>query len=302
MTAFARGNLTRMPRISLQSRALGATTLLALVAFAMALLIASPAQTAPGDIADLGLTKSDSPDPVTVDATLTYTIAISNLGPQGATDVTVTDRLPAHAHYVSASASAGNCERNGRRLTCQVGSLSPAPGPGDTATIMVQVIPTRVGTIENTASVDSVENDLASFNDSATASTQVVEAPRTGSCRDIAATVVGTRGADTLSGTGGPDVIAALNGNDTVFGLGGRDLICAGGGNDIVAAGSAADRAFGGGGADRLLGRGGPDLLVGNARADTLRGGRGADRLRGGTGSDLCAGGAGFDRLRSCER
>jgi uncharacterized repeat protein (TIGR01451 family) len=280
-----------MPRRSLQSRTLGATVL-GLGAFLAALLVASPAQTAPGDIADLALSKTDSPDPVTVDATLTYTIVVSNLGPQSATDVTVTDRLPAQVQFVSAGASSGNCERNGRRVTCEIGNLTPAPNAGDTATITLQVIPTRVGTIVNTATVDSVENDLASFNDSATASTQVVEAPRTGSCRGVPATIVGTGGADSLAGTGGPDVIAAKGGGDSIVGLSGRDLICAGGGNDRVAAGPAADRVFGGAGLDRLLGRGGPDLLAGNA---------GADRLHGGRGFDRCLGG-GLDRLRGCER
>jgi uncharacterized repeat protein (TIGR01451 family) len=291
-----------MRRAPLQVRGVGLSTVLALAAFLAALFVASPAQTAPGDIADLALTKVDSPDPVTVDANLTYTIGVANLGPQGATDVTVTDRLPRQTHFVSASASSGNCERKGRQLTCQLGSLAPAPGPGDTATITILVQPTRVGTTENTASVDSVENDLVSANDSAAASTQVVAAPRLGSCRGIAATIVGTPGADSLAGTGGPDVIAGLQGNDVVFGLGGRDLICGGGGNDTVRAGSAADRAFGGGGSDRMLGRGGPDLLAGNRGGDTLRGDRGADRLRGGGGFDRCFGGAGLDRLRGCER
>lgn len=291
-----------MLRKSLQLRGLGPGTVLALVGFLAVLLVASPAQTAPGDIADLALTKADSPDPVTVDTTLTYTIVVTNQGPQGATDVTVADRLPSHSRFVSASASSGSCERKGRQLTCRVGNLSAAPGPGDSATVTVQVLPTRVGTIENSASVDSPETDPVTLNDNATASTQVVAAPRVGSCRGVAATIVGSKGADSLTGTGGPDVIAGLDGNDAIAGLGGRDLICAGGGNDRVRAGSAADRAFGGGGGDRLLGRGGPDLLAGNAGGDVLAGHRGDDRLRGGRGSDACIGGGGLDRLRGCER
>jgi uncharacterized repeat protein (TIGR01451 family) len=291
-----------MRRKPLRWRTLWLTTVLAPATFAIALLVASPAQTAPGDNADLALTKADSSDPVTADTPLTYTIVVSNLGPQGATDVTVTDRLPAQVHFVSASASSGNCERSGRRVTCRVGNLSTPPGPGDSATITLQVIPTNVGTIVNTASVDSVENDLVSVNDSATAATQVVEAPRTGSCRGVEATIVGTHGPDSLTGTGGPDVIAALDGNDTIAALGGRDLVCAASGDDRVTAGSAADRIFGGAGHDRLLGRGGPDLLAGDIFSDVLIGNRGADRLRGGRGFDACFGGPGLDRLRSCER
>ncbi|HEX8689028.1 MAG TPA: DUF11 domain-containing protein, partial [Solirubrobacterales bacterium] len=105
-----------MRRGPLQVRALGPSTVLALAAFLAALFVASPAQTAPGDIADLSLTKADSPDPVTVDTNVAYTIGVANLGPQGATDVTVTDRLPRQTHFVSASTTSGNCERNGRHL------------------------------------------------------------------------------------------------------------------------------------------------------------------------------------------
>ena len=44
---------------------------------------------------DLALTKSDSPDPVAVGGTLTYTIQVQNLGANDATAVVVTDPLAA---------------------------------------------------------------------------------------------------------------------------------------------------------------------------------------------------------------
>lgn len=282
-------------------RALGPSTAFALVVLVGALLAASPAQPAPGDIADLAVTKADSPDPVTVGATLTYAIQVTNLGPQGATAVTVTDRLPSHADFVSATSSSGTCDRNGRRVTCEIGNLAADPGKANAVTITILVRPTRAGTIGNTASVDSVETDPIAANDTVEVSTTVI-APRVSSCRGVAATLVGTPGADRLVGTGGADVIAALGGNDVIVGLAGRDLICAGGGHDYVSAGPAADRVFGGAGADRLLGRGGPDLLAGNPGNDVLKGNRGNDRLRGGRGFDRCFGGAGFDLERGCER
>jgi uncharacterized repeat protein (TIGR01451 family) len=277
------------------------STALALVAFLLALFAASPAQPAPGDIADLVVTKTDSPDPVDVGSTLTYAIGVTNQGPQGATSVTVTDRLPSHSDFVSANSSSGNCERKGRRVTCNLGSLSADPSKGNTATVTVQVRPTRPGTIENTASVDSVETDPIGLNDTATASTSVV-APRISTCRGVSTTVTGTPGGERLVGTGGPDVIAGLGGPDAILGLSGRDLVCAGGGDDRVSAGAARDRVFGGRGADRLLGRAGPDLLAGNPGLDVLMGNAGDDWLRGGRGLDRCAGGVGFDLARSCER
>jgi uncharacterized repeat protein (TIGR01451 family) len=272
---------------------LGWSTILAVAAFGATLLVASPAPSAPGDIADLSVTKTDSPDPVAVGAALTYTITVTNKGPQEATGVSLEDRIPVQSDFIIATATAGTCEEKGRRVTCQLGSLARDA----TATVTIQVRPTKTGTIDNTASVDSVETDPVAINDTATAATRVTPAS---TCRGLPATITGTPGADRLVGTGGPDVIAGLGGGDRVIGMAGRDLICSGGGNDRVTGGSAADRVFGGLGADRLLGRGGPDLLAGNPGRDVLKGNAGSDRLRGGAGLDRCIGGGGLDRSRSC--
>ena len=257
---------------------------------------------ATGDRADLAIVKADNPDPVVVGSTLTYTIQVYNLGPQGATGVTATDTLPGHVSFVSATSSSGACQRKDKTVTCAIGNLAADAGKANPVTITIQVLPTKAGKIDNTASVDGVEKDPVGKNNKAKASTVVVAAPVVSSCRGTAATLTGTRQADRLVGSGGPDVIAGLGGNDTILGLAGRDLICSGSGNDRVTAGSAADRVFGGPGADRLRGGGGRDLLAGNPGGDTLLGNRGDDRLRGGRGVDLCFGGAGIDRERGCER
>jgi uncharacterized repeat protein (TIGR01451 family) len=273
------------------------TTFLSLAAV-IAAIVYAPAS---GDRADLGVVKTDSPDPVAVGSTLTYTIQVYNLGPQEATGVTVTDTLPGRVSFVSASPSSGTCRRKDKRVTCAIGNLAADATKANAVTISIQVRPTKAGKIDNTATVDGVEKDPVGKNNKAKASTTVVVAPVVPTCRGIGATVTGTPGDDRLAGTGGPDVIAALGGNDTIRGFAGRDLICAGSGNDRVAAGSAADRVFGGAGADRLRGRGGPDLLAGNPGDDVLAGNRGRDRLRGGRGMDACFGGAGLDRERGCE-
>lgn len=276
-------------------RKLGWSTMLALAALAAALLVAPTAPSAPGDIADLSVTKSDSPDPVTVGSELTYTVVVTNNGPQEATNVFLSDRLPSHSDFVSATAPGARCEPKGNNVSCNLGNLAKDA----TATVTIVVRPTKVGTIDNTAAVDSVETDPVPVNDSATASTRVTEAA---TCRGFPATIVGTPGSDQLAGTGGPDVIAGLGGGDNVIAGSGRDLVCSGGGNDRVDAGAAADRVFGAAGSDRLLGRGGPDLLAGNPGRDVLKGNAGGDRLRGGAGFDRCVGGAGFDPERGCER
>lgn len=284
-----------------KARMLGPTTFLALAAFAATLLFSAPAQPAPGDVADLAVTKTDSPDPVELGGTLTYSIQVVNLGPQKATDVVVTDRLPNRTDLISATPESGSCERKGRKVTCRIGSLMPDPGNANPVDVSILVRPNKAGTLTNTVSVDSVEIDPLETNDRAEATTRVIE-PRSSSCRGIESTITGTPDADRLTGSEGPDVIAGLGSGDVIVGLSGRDLICAGAGNDRVIAGTASDRVFGGRGADRLLGRGGPDLLAGNPGRDVLRGGRGGDRLRGGAGIDRCRGGPGIDVERSCRR
>ncbi|HEX6753650.1 MAG TPA: hypothetical protein VF093_08725 [Solirubrobacterales bacterium] len=273
-----------------------------MAALALAVVYAPAADTAPGDVADLGIVKSDSPDPVFVGAVLTYAIQVTNLGPQDATGVTATDELPSHATFLSASTSSGSCEQKGKRVICNLGNLAADPTKANAVSVTIQVRPTKAGTIANTASVDSLESDPIATNDKATTSTQVTAPAQVPSCRGVTATVPGTPGPDRLVGTAGPDTIVGLRGADTIFGLSGRDLVCAGGGNDRVNAGPAADRVFGGSGGDRLRGRGGPDLLAGNGGGDVLAGNAGSDRLRGGRSFDLCSGGAGFDRERGCER
>lgn len=266
-----------------------------------ALLWVGAGAAAPAGTADLRIAKSDSPDPVNVGSRLTYTILVDNLGPDPAIDVVVTDRLPKGVDFASASATSGKCTRKGQRVTCKVGDLS-APGGvdyGGSPTVSIAVIPREVGTISNTASVKGDQSDPVGSNDRATATTTVLGPPVT--CRGVAATIVGTAGADNLVGTGGRDVIVALDGDDAIASLAGRDLICAGDGDDSVGGGSAADRVLGGRGRDRLRGRGGPDALKGNGGNDVLSGNRGADRLRGGRGVDRCQGGPGVDSIRGCE-
>ncbi|HEX6151948.1 MAG TPA: hypothetical protein VFZ19_00350 [Solirubrobacterales bacterium] len=275
--------------------AMGALLLAAAFVFAS---VGSAAQ--PGS-ANLKVTKTDSPDPVRVGESLTYTIGVENLGPSPATGVTVTDNLPKGVDLVSATGPGGNCAVQGEKVSCAIGSLNPigVNYNGSPATVTIVVVPRRTGTLRNTATVKGDQKDPANGNNKATATTQVLGAPL---CRGVAATVSGTGGDDVLVGTAGPDVIAAFGGNDRIVSRAGRDLVCAGGGADYIGAGSAADRVFAGAGPDRLLGRGGPDLLKGSAGNDVLKGGSGADRLRGGRGFDRCLGGAGLDSSRGCER
>ncbi len=258
------------------------------------------------DPADLSLTKSDSPDPVAAGRSLTYTIFVANVGPDPATGTVVTDDLPSQVSFEAATTSipAGSCKRSGRRVTCELGTLAASSSPATTPTVTIKVTVknnVKVAQISNTASVASDVTDPNPANNSDTELTRVVK-PGSVSCRNRAATIVGTGGNDVLIGTARVDVIVAFAGNDTIIAAGGRDIICAGRGADSVSSGSDADFVKAGAGPDLVRGRGGADVLRGNRGRDRLRGNRGPDLLAGGFGFDRCRGGRGHDILRSCER
>ena len=122
----------------------------------------------PAPRADMGITKTDSVDPVLVGSTLTYTIAVTNQGPNAATNVTVSDPLPAGVTLVSVTPSQGSCSGTST-VTCGLGGLASSAS----ATVILVVEPTSPGNISNTASVTALEVDPDSTNNSATESTTV---------------------------------------------------------------------------------------------------------------------------------
>ncbi len=284
----------------LDRRAMGIAAAGALALFGLLTLLVGPSRgaPAPSGSADLSLTKSDSPDPVATGGALAYSIQVANAGPDAATNVVVTDNLPKGVSFVSAASTQGSCsakgKKNGQALTCALSTLAssgvPAYNPTPVTVTIRVLAPQKAGTISNTASVTSSLKDPNSKNNSATATTRVIEAPAP-TCGGQRATIIGTPRADVLAGSAGNDVVLAGAGNDRIRSFGGRDLICAGRGNDVVKSGARSDRVLAGPGADRLFGGGG---------ADVLRGGRGPDLLLGGSGDDRCSGGSGSDTLRNC--
>lgn len=120
--------------------------------------------------ADLSVTKSDSPDPVSKGAQLTYSIVVTNNGPGSAISAQLTDTLPANVPFVSATSTAGSCAQSGGTVACDLGDLSN----GTSVTVTIIVTPKKVGTITNTAQVNSVVPDPNSANNTGTEATMVV--------------------------------------------------------------------------------------------------------------------------------
>lgn len=265
----------------------------AAAACALAVAMIGSASNAYG-ASDLSLTKSDNPDPVTVGALLTYTIEVRNTSLDPATDVRVEDELDNQLDFVSATTSdGGTCTRQGRKITCQLGTVAA----NATETVTIQVRPRREGTIANTATVFSPD-DTTPANNSDTETTTVGPAGPT--CGGRPATHLGTLGDDTITGTDQGDVIITFAGDDTVFALGGNDVVCTRSGADVARGGTGNDRLIGGSGSDKLAGKSGNDTLKGKGGRDRLRGRGGSDVLNGGAGRDSCKGGAGRDVEKRC--
>jgi uncharacterized repeat protein (TIGR01451 family) len=99
-------------------------------------------------VADLAITMTDAPDPVRVNRQLTYSISVTNNGPDTVQQPFVADFLPANTTFVSATPTQGSCMNLGI-LFCSVGPLAPM----QSVSISVVVTPLEGGTISNRAEV-----------------------------------------------------------------------------------------------------------------------------------------------------
>jgi uncharacterized repeat protein (TIGR01451 family) len=109
--------------------------------------------------ADLAVTNSDSPDPVSVGGRITYTVTVTNNGPDPASSVSLTDQLDRSVRLSSARSTDGRCRLKKRgSLTCNMGSL----GVDEQATATISVRTNRRGAVVNTASVAA--SDPAEFD------------------------------------------------------------------------------------------------------------------------------------------
>ncbi len=122
-------------------------------------------------LANLSVTKTDSPDPVVVGNNLTYTVTVTNSGPDTATSVTLTDTLPANVPFISATPTTGSCNEASGVVTCNLGSI--VNGGSVTTTIVVTINVGAASNITNTANVTADQADVAPSNNTVSASTRV---------------------------------------------------------------------------------------------------------------------------------
>ena len=120
---------------------------------------------------DLALTAGTVPAAVRVHDVLTYSLTVTNRGPQDATGVVLKDTLPAGVTFGTAHSSRGATAQARGVVTVNIGALAH----GASATIMISVTPTAGGPLNNTATVAGNEPDPNGNNNSV--STTVTAAP-----------------------------------------------------------------------------------------------------------------------------
>src|SRR4029079_16555899 len=103
-------------------------------------------------IADLSITKTDSPDPVGTSSTLTYTIGVTNTSATvTATSVSVSDTIHAGTTFVSATGTGWSCS-NVPPVTCTRATLAPGAAPNLTLTVTSPSSPTTISKTTNAKS------------------------------------------------------------------------------------------------------------------------------------------------------
>jgi uncharacterized repeat protein (TIGR01451 family) len=207
---------------------------------------------------NLSITKDCSPDLVQPGSQISCVITVTNPGGGTATNLTVTDDLPAGVTLVGAPSGGGFAcatQAASPEITCTKAS-QPAGSASITYTARIPNTAQPGQKFTNTAKLTTNPADPVPANNTSSHTVSVPACTKSG-----AGNILGTAGNDVICGSAGPDNISALGGNDLVFGRGGDDSITGGAGND------------------NLIGEGGNDSITG---------GDGSDRADGGAGTDTC--------------
>lgn len=115
-----------------------------------------------GASADLSLTTYANPQPPELNSPLTYTIQVTNLGPNISLDARLKNILPLGVDFLSASSSVGSCTFSNGTIEAQLGSLPV----NVSATVTILVTPRIIGALTNRAVVSSMNLDANVTNNS----------------------------------------------------------------------------------------------------------------------------------------
>ncbi|HKA39561.1 MAG TPA: choice-of-anchor Q domain-containing protein, partial [Burkholderiales bacterium] len=126
-------------------------------------------------VVGLSLSVQDTPDPVVVGGNLSYTIVVTNSSPNAASNVVLTNTLPASVTLTSPlQPTLGSCSGT-TTITCNFGTI----GAFLTASVVIGVTPTAEGLVSNSASITTSSFDPNTSDNTATNLTTVGQ-PLTG--------------------------------------------------------------------------------------------------------------------------
>ena len=120
-------------------------------------------------LADLSLALSSSMNPSYAGSTLVYTNSIRNFGPSTASNVVLTNFLPAGVTFVSAQPSQGTFSQANGIVSASLGSIAS----NGAATVTITVTTPNLGTFTNNAFLSSPVTDPVATNNSASVATTV---------------------------------------------------------------------------------------------------------------------------------
>src|SRR6185369_1335003 len=98
-----------------------------------------------------------------VGSNLTYTISVTNLGPDTASDVVLIDSLPVEVSFLSATSSIGSWSNNGSDLVFNLGTITNS----SRATITITGTATALGRTTNTLTTSARTGDPNLVNNTA---------------------------------------------------------------------------------------------------------------------------------------
>ena len=134
-----------------------------------------------GSVADLVLGDSISAAAVNVSSNVTFTLNVTNLGPNSADSVSVADTLPAGLTFTTASVSQGTWSNNGNSFSASLGTIANQ----SSATVTIQALANSAGQWTNYASVLANESDSNLGNNTASVAELVNSPPTISGLSDV---------------------------------------------------------------------------------------------------------------------
>ena len=126
-----------------------------------------------GSSTDLALSNSVAPPLMNLGSNVTFTISVTNLGPNAASSVVVADAIPAGFAFTTATVSQGSWSMVGNVFNASLGTIASPGG----ATVTIQATAAVAGSWTNIAGVSSGAADVNSANNSGSVTAAVNSPP-----------------------------------------------------------------------------------------------------------------------------